>query len=119
MMYRVYVLYSGCSMWSRVYIVGGDGRRWVKGRVVAICGIVYNGLYVFVCGMYMWVHVTFVCVVAYTICRGDLYCTGRHDTCVSRSGASGTHFSAVIVRRLFYYWDREYVFRGGGHGVLV
>ena len=119
MMYRVCVFYSGCSMWSRVYIVGGDGRRWVKGRVVAICGIAYSGLYVFVCGMYMWVHVTFVCVVAYTIFRGDLCCTSRHNTCFSRSSVGGARCSALIVQRLIYHWDREYMFQGGGRGVLV
>jgi len=58
-------------------------------------------------------------VVAYTVCRGDLDRTSRHNTCVSRSSVSGARFSAVIVRRLFYDWDREYLFQGGGRGVLV
>ena len=119
MMYRVYVLYSGCSMWSRAYIVGCDGSRWVKGRAVAICGIVYSGFCVFVCGMYVWVHVTCVCVVAYTICRDDMYSTGRHNTSVSKSSVSGGRFSAVIIRRLFYHCDREYMLQGGVRGVLV
>jgi hypothetical protein len=60
MMYGVWVFYCGYRMWSSVYIVGGDGRGWVYGRGVAICGIVFSGVYVFVCAMYMWVHVTFV-----------------------------------------------------------
>ena len=39
----------------------------------------------FVCGMYIWVHVTFVCVGVHTIYRCDMYSTSRHNTCVSGS----------------------------------
>ena len=73
----------------------------------------------FVCGMYIWVHVTFVCVGVHTIYRCDMYSTSRHNTCVSGSSVSGGRFSAVIVRGLFYHCDREYMLQGGERGVLV
>ena len=64
-----------------------------------------------VCGMYIWVYVTIVCVGMYTIYRCDMYSAFRHKTCVSGSSVSGGRFSAVIVRGLFFHCDRSSVWR--------
>jgi len=64
-------------------------------------GIVYSGVCVFVCGIYIWVHVTIVCVGVYTIYRCDMYSTGRHNTCVSGSSFSRWRSRALRFRRVF------------------
>ena len=67
-------------------------------------GIVYSGVCVFVCGIYIWVHVTIVCVGVYIIYRCDMYSTGRHNACDSGSSFSRWRSTALRLLRVFYNW---------------